>query len=66
MATRQFRLSDEQATKPLPVFNQKNRMGYLIDFEHELRDLLAAGDIEATVSYAKKKLLESYYNTAFQ
>ncbi len=41
-------------------------MGYLIDFEHELRDLLAAGDIEATVSYAKKKLLESYYNTAFQ
>ncbi len=38
-------------------------MGYLIDFEHELRDLLAAGDIEAAVSYAKKKLLESYYNT---
>ena len=37
-------------------------MGYLQDYERNLRDILKAGDTEKIVTFAKKAQLESYRN----
>ena len=37
-------------------------MGYIHDFERELRERLDAGDIDGAVKFAKEKALESYRN----
>ena len=37
-------------------------MGYLQDYENNLRAVLTEGDTEKTVTFAKKAILESYRN----
>ena len=37
-------------------------MGYIHDFERELRTRLDAGDVDGAVKFAKEKALESYRN----
>ena len=37
-------------------------MGYLQDYERNLREILKAGDTEKIVTFAKKAQLESYRN----
>ncbi len=37
-------------------------MGYLQDYERNLREILKAGDTEKTVTFGKKAILESYRN----
>lgn len=42
--------------------NSNTTMNYLEEFEHELRRLLSAGDIEAVIRFAKERLLQSFRN----
>ena len=37
-------------------------MGYIQDFERELKTLLQNGDEQALIKFVKEKVLESYWN----
>lgn len=37
-------------------------MGYMQDFERELKELLQKGDAPAVIKFVKEKVLESYKN----